>query len=616
MMVKERHFDDPHEIETPAGTEGWEEMYPYYYPFAKLGQMPETAKYESSSLWFYDGLHYPEPISPLDLTWDDMWHHTASAWVGRIHVFPTNWGRDHRMINGRVYINSTDITDPEEIKKRIPQFQERVDYALKNWETLFKKWEEKVTKVIKETEALEVPALPEIEPMSVITEGRWSTGHDLQVAWNRLMEAIHLVWEWHFEFNNLVSLVNVQYMETVKKLFPGITDKSITQTLSGFEAMVFKAMNALVELSKLAIKLKVDGSLCRSSKWEDVLKELGTSDSGKEWLKAWEKSQEPWFNMSCASGWYHTDGSWNTEYDVPLHHIQKYIEMLKRGEEIGKPMSAVLAERDRVVEEYRNLIKDEKDREGFDTLLTAARKVSHYPEDHDFYVENWFHTVCYKKFREFGQIIMDHGVIEQIDDIFFMNRFEIPEVLHDITASWYCGVAPYGREYWPPKIARRKEILERFKQWRAPEALGPAPDNYTNPVMINEYGFDNDTIDRWLSAKNIDSGEVSEIKGYAGSAGIAEGVARLCLSMNDLSLIKKGEILVAPAINPAWTAYFPSVSGVVTDIGGIFGHAAIVAREYQIPAVVATGTATKTIKTGDKLRCDGDTGMVHIIERG
>jgi len=123
--------------------------------------------------------------------------------------------------------------------------------------------------------------------------------------------------------------------------------------------------------------------------------------------------------------------------------------------------------------------------------------------------------------------------------------------------------------------------------------------------MINEYGFDNDTIDRWLSAKNIDSGEVSEIKGYAGSAGIAEGVARLCLSMNDLSLIKKGEILVAPAINPAWTAYFPSVSGVVTDI-----------REYQIPAVVATGTATKTIKTGDKLRCDGDTGMVHIIERG
>lgn len=614
-MAKERHFDDPHEIKPLQGTEGWEDMYPYYYPFAKPGQMPETAKYESSSLWFFDGLHYPEPVGPLDLTWDDMWHHTASAWVGRIHVFPTNWGRDHRMMNGRVYINSTDVTDPEEIRKRVPQFQERVDYALKNWEALFVKWEEKVSNVIKETKDLAVPALPEIEPMSVITDGRWSTGHDLLVAWNRLMEAIHLIWEWHFEFNNLVSLVNVQYMETVRKLFPGITDKAITQTLSGFEAMVFKAMNALVELAKLAIKLKIDGSLQSPDKWEDVSIELGKSENGKEWLKAWAKSQEPWFNMSCASGWYHTDGSWNTKYEVPLHHIQEYIGMLKRGEEIGKPMSAVLAERDRVVEEYRSLIKDKQDREVFDTLLTAARKVSHYPEDHDFYVENWFHTVCYQKFREFGQIMVGHGIIEQVDDIFFMNRFEVPEVLHDITASWYCGVPPYGREYWPPKIVRRKEIFEKFKQWRAPEALGPAPDNYTNPVMINEYGFDNDTIDRWLSAKNIETGEISEIKGYAGSAGIVEGMARLCLSMSDLSLIKKGEILVAPAVNPAWTAYFPNVSGVVTDIGGIFGHAAIVAREYKLPAVVATGTATKIIKTGDKIRCDGDTGVVYIIER-
>ena len=77
-----------------------------------------------------------------------------------------------------------------------------------------------------------------------------------------------------------------------------------------------------------------------------------------------------------------------------------------------------------------------------------------------------------------------------------------------------------------------------------------------------------------------------------------------------------GDILVAPSINPAWTPHFPSIAGVVTDIGGIFGHAAIVAREYQIPAVVATGTATKIIKSGDRIKCDGDNGIVHLIDRG
>lgn len=613
-MKTGRQFTNPHEIKDLPGTKGWREMYPYYYPISDPSAQPKTAAYEDSMLWFYDGLHYPEPVTPLDLTWDDMWHHTASAWVGRIHVFPTNWGRDHRMIMGRVYIDSTDV-DPALVPERIPEFEKRVGFALENWEDLYQKWVVKVEKLIRETDAMIVPPLKDLDPMSIVTEGTWSTGHDLIIAWNRLMENIHLIWEWHFEFNNLVSLVNVQYIEFVKKLFPGITDKSITQTLSGFEAMLFKAFNELLNLAKLALELGVDSTIEISGDWESVKQKLQQSEAGKKWLTAWNKAQDPWFNMSCASGWYHTDGSWINTPSYPLHQIQQYIGMLRRGENLDKPLQEVLAERDRVTEGYRSLIKNEEDKKTFDQLLATARKCSHYTEDHDFYVENWSHTVFYKKFREFGQLMVDHGVIEDKEDIYFMNRFEVPEVLHDIIASWYCGVAPYGREYWPPRIARRKEIFEKFKEWRAPEALGPAPDNFTNPVMINEYGFDNDTIDRWLGAQEIDASTVSKIKGYAGSAGIIEGMARVCLCVEDLGKIQAGDILVAPSINPAWSAYFPNVSGVVTDIGGIFGHAAIVAREYKLPAVVATGTATKIIKTGDKIKVDGDTGMVHILAR-
>jgi pyruvate,water dikinase len=613
-MSNGRNFPNPHEVKELVGTEGWQEMYPYYYPFASTSTMPKTATYENSMLWFYDGLHYPEPVSPLDLTWDDMWHHTASAWVGRIHVFPGNWGRDHRMIMGRVYIDSTDV-DPALIPARVPEFEKRVAFALTNWEELFKKWVVKVEKLIRDTDAMVIPRLPELDSITVIREGTWSTGHDLLVAWNRLMENVHLIWEWHFEFNNLVSLVNVQYIEFVKKLFPGITDKSITQTLSGFDAMLFKAFRELLILAKLALQLKVEDVVLSSKEWKDVEERLQQSPNGKHWVDAWKKAQDPWFNMSCASGWYHTDGSWCDTPSYPLNQIQQYIGMLQKGENLDKPIQEVLAERDRVTEEYRGLISNDDDRKTFDSLLATARKCAHYVEDHDFYVENWSHTVFYKKFRDFGQIMVDHGVIKAVDDIYFMNRFEIPEVLHDITASWYCGVAPYGREYWPPKIDKRKAIFENFKEWRAPEALGPAPDDFTNPVMINEYGFDNATIERWLGAQDIDVSKVSQLKGYAGSAGVVEGSARVCLSVDDLGKIQTGDILVAPSINPAWSAYFPNVSGVVTDIGGIFGHAAIVAREYKLPAVVATGTGTKVIKTGDKIKVDGDTGMVYIVAR-
>ncbi len=613
-MSTGRRFISPHELKDLPGTEGWREMYPYYYPFSDTRAMPRTAEYEESMLWFYDGLHYPEPVGPLDLTWDDMWHHTASAWVGRIHVFPMNWGRDHRMVMGRIYIDSTDV-DPELVPARVPEFQKRVGFALANWEELFKKWTVKVEKLIRDTDAMVIPRLADLDPMSIITDGKWSVGHDLLVAWNRLMENVHLIWEWHFEFNNLVSLVDVQYIEFVKKLFPGITDKSISQTLSGFDAMLFKAFRVLLDLAKLALELKVEGAVLSSKDWTRVEGKLEQSEAGKKWLDAWEGAKDPWFNMSCASGWYHTDGSWIDTPSYPLNQIQQYIGMLQKGESLDKPIEEVLAERDRVTEEYRSLIRNEEDKKTFDNLLATARKCAHYTEDHDFYVENWGHTVFYKKWREFGEIMAEHGVIEDKEDIYFMNRFEVPEVLHDIVASWYCGVVPYGREYWPPKIARRKQIFEKFKEWRAPEALGPAPDDFTNPVMINEYGFDNDTIERWLGARDIDVSKVSQIKGYAGSAGIVEGVARVCLSVDDLGKIQTGDILVAPSINPAWSAYFPNVSGVVTDIGGVFGHAAIVAREYKLPAVVATGTATKIIRTGDRIKVDGDTGMVHIVGR-
>ncbi|MEJ1730938.1 hypothetical protein SMA90_31915, partial [Escherichia coli] len=92
-------------------------------------------------------------------------------------------------------------------------------------------------------------------------------------------------------------------------------------------------------------------------------------------------------------------------------------------------------------------------RNTFDKLLDFARKFAIYPEDHDFFVENWSHSVFYKKFRQFGQLMVKHGVIKEVDDIFLMTRFEIPEVLHDIIASWYTGVPAVGTEYWPPKIA-------------------------------------------------------------------------------------------------------------------------------------------------------------------
>jgi len=85
-------------------------------------------------------------------------------------------------------------------------------------------------------------------------------------------------------------------------------------------------------------------------------------------------------------------------------------------------------------------------------------------------------------------------------------------------------------------------------------------------------------------------------------------------NVNEIGKIREGEILVCPVTNPSWGPVFGKIKATVSDIGGTMSHAAIVAREYGMPAVVGTGDGTQRIRTGQRLRVDGGTGVVTILE--
>ena len=99
-----------------------------------------------------------------------------------------------------------------------------------------------------------------------------------------------------------------------------------------------------------------------------------------------------------------------------------------------------------------------------------------------------------------------------------------------------------------------------------------------------------------------------------GSAGKAEGVVRRIDDPEHADELKTGEILVTSQTNIGWTLLFPRASGIVTDIGAPLSHAAIVARELGIPAVVNCGDATMRLNTGYKVYLDGAKGTVEILE--
>jgi rifampicin phosphotransferase len=103
------------------------------------------------------------------------------------------------------------------------------------------------------------------------------------------------------------------------------------------------------------------------------------------------------------------------------------------------------------------------------------------------------------------------------------------------------------------------------------------------------------------------------ITGFPGAAGVVEGLARVLTSMSDGEQLRPGEILVTTVTNVGWTPLFPRAGAVVTDVGAPLSHAAIVARELGIPAVVGCGDATVRLHTGDRIRVDGARGTVELL---
>jgi phosphoenolpyruvate synthase/pyruvate phosphate dikinase len=157
-------------------------------------------------------------------------------------------------------------------------------------------------------------------------------------------------------------------------------------------------------------------------------------------------------------------------------------------------------------------------------------------------------------------------------------------------------------------VAALSSKLERYADITPPPALGsmppgPPPESAMTRLMV-----------KFSGAPVAPSENPSEVRGSAGSAGKVVGVARVVSSLDDAARIQPGEILVAQTTAPPWTPLFASVAAVVTDSGGMLSHCAVVAREYAIPAVVGTGTATKAIADGQTIEVDGDEGVVRILD--
>ncbi|TRW79660.1 pyruvate, water dikinase [Mycolicibacterium sp. 018/SC-01/001] len=186
-------------------------------------------------------------------------------------------------------------------------------------------------------------------------------------------------------------------------------------------------------------------------------------------------------------------------------------------------------------------------------------------------------------YRHLGEVLARSGRLPDADLVFFFDRSELPRVVGD-------GVID--------------ELVQRAEARRAALPFQDALD------------FDDVSVGRPVPviARRHTAVTDGEIIGRPASRGTVEGSVRVAKSIDDARDVQPGEILVAPVTDVGWTPYFTVIGALVTDIGSSVSHGAVVAREYGLPCVVNTLIATQILRTGDRVRVDGDRGVVTLLD--
>jgi len=230
-----------------------------------------------------------------------------------------------------------------------------------------------------------------------------------------------------------------------------------------------------------------------------------------------------------------------------------------------------------------------------DAALQLSLAMNPLTPDHHFYVDQGTNARLRIVAIAIGRKLVHAGSLTDAEDVVFLRYNELRRLIAD----------PQAFDAKELVSDRRDEHEEAYER-RPPAWLGTATKEAIEFPYGGLWGFP----DRFYAGEPSTTGE---IKGLAASPGVVEGPARFVASLEEFDEVQEGDILVCRMTNPAWVVLFTKIKGLVTEAGGTVSHPAVVAREFGIPAVVGTGNAGERIRTGDRVRVNGATGVVEVL---
>lgn len=328
---------------------------------------------------------------------------------------------------------------------------------------------------------------------------------------------------------------------------------------------------------------------------DNFLDELVKLDGGQESLYAILDFLDK-YGMRCAGEIDITRTRWSEKPSTLIPLILGNIKNFEPNESVRKfenGQQEALKKEEELLERLKQLPDGEQKAKETKRKIDLIRNFIGYREYPKYGMVSRYFVYKQALLKE-AERLVQAGVIHDKEDIYYLTFEELYEVVRTNKLD-----NPGSMVEQQAKLATRQMISKRKDEYKVYEKLTP-------PRLITSEG------EIITGAYNRENLPVGAIAGLAVSSGVIEGRARVILNMEDADL-DEGDILVTSFTDPSWTPLFVSIKGLVTEVGGLMTHGAVIAREYGLPAVVGVENATKRIKDGQRIRVHGSEGYIEIL---
>jgi pyruvate,water dikinase len=531
--------------------------------------------HEIDGFWNLDTMHAPRPITPLSF---DLIVQTLAEGFTKAQaeydcpIMVTNIEVNHFM-----YVAFHPIPDEDEIRDRMTRYHGQLASKVPG---IGRTWEEEWKPAVIARNVPEKTA-----DYTVLSD------EEMVAKLDELTDTMRHQW-WIHGHINFVLLSSSAFCDLYDAVLKPEQSTEAYQALQGFRTRSVDASKGLWELSRIAKASPALSELFRSRGPDEINAALDTTEEGRAFR---QKLEEFLFEY----GWRHdavydlADVPWRENPAIPLASIARLMDLpddqdpeLLYEESVARREALMAKARERLASDPETLAK-------FDELYEAAQYSFPLTEDHAFYIDQLFISVFRRFCLAVGDRLVAKGVIDATDDVFFLRCDEVVDALRN--GGDRRGV-----------VSERRASFERSSAVVPPRMLG------TPPPMPDEVDpFMDALVVRLLGVTPpSENPDPNELRAVAGAPGTYTGTARVVRSLAEAGDVEEGEIMVCEMTLPPWVPLFSIAGAIVTDVGGVLSHAAIVAREFGLPAVVGTEVGTTTIRTGQTITVDGSKGVV------